>query len=109
MESKTCQFYIHRENRTVWIYDGLDWNCPVCRGSKKVCRGCGGMSVLYRDKFGSCGEPVACYNCVELYGPDEEGLPILTRPRRTPFTIFYFDVTKFTGNKPFQMTNVGPV
>ena len=64
--------YVSKSNKTMWIRSGGKWMCALCRGKLDLCRGCGGMSSMYEDCFGSCGAPfLLCPNCVCLKGPSE--------------------------------------
>ena len=64
--------YINRSNKTMWKRINGNWSCALCDDKLKLCRGCGGMSQMYLDCFGSCGNPyLLCPNCVCLKGPDD--------------------------------------
>jgi len=58
-----------RTTGTIWIQKE-NCACGVCENSLMLCRGCGGMSMMYERLFGSCGDTVICPNCVTLSKPD---------------------------------------
>lgn len=63
--------YISKSNKTLWKRVNGTWSCALCRDKLDLCRGCGGMSSMYPECFGSCGNPfLLCPNCVCLKGPE---------------------------------------
>jgi hypothetical protein len=70
--SESHIIYVNRSNKTMWKRIDGKWSCALCNDKLTLCRGCGGMSSMYEDCFGSCGDPfLLCPNCVCLKGPDK--------------------------------------
>lgn len=61
--------YCDQGTNTLWTASKGKWKCAMCYDKLTLCRGCGGMSTLYPQLFGTCGEEVMCPNCVTLRGP----------------------------------------
>lgn len=61
--------YRDKETRTLWTVSNRKWECAVCSDALTLCRGCSGLSRMYPQLFGDCGEMSMCPNCVTLHGP----------------------------------------
>lgn len=44
--------------------------CIACKNNRILCCGCGGMSIMYPNMFGSC-QPIDCLNCIWGSSPNE--------------------------------------
>lgn len=44
--------------------------CIACKNTRILCKGCGGMSIMYPNEFGSC-QPIDCLNCIWGLSPNE--------------------------------------
>ncbi len=85
------KIYKDRQTRTLWQLVGGEWKCAVCSGSLTLCRGCGGMSSLYPQLFGSCTENVMCPNCIGLSGPFEDDRIVEYNKKKKYITVKYWD------------------
>jgi hypothetical protein len=69
-ELEDC-LYIDTKTKTIWQKDkDNNYECGVCAGDLTMCRGCGGMSIIYPDHFGCCSTKMMCPNCISLKGPE---------------------------------------
>jgi hypothetical protein len=76
--SEPLHYYVDRKTKTIWCKDnnqtvpkGKKWYCGLCAGDLEICRGCGGMSRMYPNLFGSCGTYSVCPNCMVFLAPQD--------------------------------------
>lgn len=61
---------VRASNGGVFKKVGDEYVCIACKNNRILCQGCGGMSIMYPNMFGSC-QPIDCLNCIWGSPPNE--------------------------------------